>query len=151
MPTPLTPEVAIETVDEWLQQPPSLTIVPSHQHWSIYKELLMPLGTAAVFAFRCSFLDCNNRFLLTSELFHFIDRLIIPIPVSIFRFLNSLLLMQIVFRCSDPGSGRILQHIISLLSSLYLASYERFTTWILYENNWEVEIIFGDRRLSKSD
>lgn len=47
MPTPLTPEVAIETVDDWLQQPPSLTVVPSHQHWSIYKELLTPLGTAA--------------------------------------------------------------------------------------------------------
>jgi toxin-antitoxin system PIN domain toxin len=47
MPMPLTPEVAIETVDDWLQQPPSLTIVPSHQHWSIYKELLMPLGTAS--------------------------------------------------------------------------------------------------------
>ena len=40
------PEVVIETVDDWLQQPPSLTIVPSHQHWSILKELLMPLGTA---------------------------------------------------------------------------------------------------------
>jgi len=47
MPTPLIPEVAIETVEDWLQQPPSLTIVPSHQHWSIYKELLMPLGTAS--------------------------------------------------------------------------------------------------------
>ena len=47
MPTPLTPEVALDCVDDWLQQPPSLTIVPSHQHWLIFKELLMPLGTAA--------------------------------------------------------------------------------------------------------
>ena len=47
MPTPLTSEVAIETVDDWLQQPLSMTIVPSHQHWSIFKEILMPLGTAA--------------------------------------------------------------------------------------------------------
>ncbi len=47
MPTPLVPEVAIDSVNDWLQQPPSLTIVPSHQHWSIFKELLMPLGAAA--------------------------------------------------------------------------------------------------------
>lgn len=47
MPTPLIPEVAIDSVNDWLQQPPSLTIVPSHQHWSIFKELLMPLGVAA--------------------------------------------------------------------------------------------------------
>jgi len=47
MPTPLIPEVAIDLVNDWLQQPPSLTIVPSHQHWSIFKEILMPLGTAA--------------------------------------------------------------------------------------------------------
>ena len=47
MPTPLIPEVAIDSVNDWLQQPPSLTIVPSHQHWSILKELLMPLGAAA--------------------------------------------------------------------------------------------------------
>jgi predicted nucleic acid-binding protein len=36
----------IETFDDWLQPPPSLTIVPTDQHWSIYKELLMPFGTA---------------------------------------------------------------------------------------------------------
>jgi toxin-antitoxin system PIN domain toxin len=47
MPTPLIPEVAIDSVNDWLLQPPSLTIVPSHQHWSIFKELLMPLGVAA--------------------------------------------------------------------------------------------------------
>jgi toxin-antitoxin system PIN domain toxin len=47
MPTPLIPEVAQDSVNDWLQQPPSLAIVPSHQHWSIFKELLMPLGTAA--------------------------------------------------------------------------------------------------------
>ena len=47
MPTPLIPEVAIDSVNDWLLQPPSLTIVPTHQHWSIFKELLMPLGVAA--------------------------------------------------------------------------------------------------------
>ncbi len=47
MPNPLTPEVAIEMVDDWLRQPPSITVVPSHQHWSIFKEILTPLGTAA--------------------------------------------------------------------------------------------------------
>jgi toxin-antitoxin system PIN domain toxin len=47
MPSPLIPEVAIDSVNDWLQQPPSLTVVPSDQHWSILKELLMPLGTAA--------------------------------------------------------------------------------------------------------
>jgi uncharacterized protein len=47
MPTPLMPEVALDLVNDWLQQPPSLTIVPADQHWSIFKELLIPLGTAA--------------------------------------------------------------------------------------------------------
>jgi hypothetical protein len=47
MPTPLSPDVAFATVDEWLQQPPSVTIAPSHRHWNIFKEILMPLGTAA--------------------------------------------------------------------------------------------------------
>ena len=47
MPRPLTPEVAIDLVNDWLQQPPSLIVVPSHQHWSIFKEILLPLGTAA--------------------------------------------------------------------------------------------------------
>jgi uncharacterized protein len=47
MPAPLSPELAIAIVDDWLQQPPSLTVVPSQRHWSILKELLPPLGTAA--------------------------------------------------------------------------------------------------------
>jgi uncharacterized protein len=47
MPTPLNPEVAMDSVNDWLFQPPSLTIAPSHQHWSIFKELLIPLGVAA--------------------------------------------------------------------------------------------------------
>lgn len=47
MPKPLLPEVAIDAVDDWLLQPPSVTIVPSLQHWSIFKELIMPLGVAA--------------------------------------------------------------------------------------------------------
>ena len=47
MPRPLMPEVAIDLVNEWLQQPQSMTVVPSPQHWSIFKEILTPLGTAA--------------------------------------------------------------------------------------------------------
>lgn len=47
IPTPLTSKVAIELVEDWLRQPPSLTIAPSQHHWLIFKELLTPLGTAA--------------------------------------------------------------------------------------------------------
>jgi toxin-antitoxin system PIN domain toxin len=47
MPVPLTFEVAIELMEDWLSQPTSLTIGPSHEHWSIFKELLTPLGMAA--------------------------------------------------------------------------------------------------------
>ena len=47
MPKPLMPEAAINIVNDWLQQPPSITVVPSRQHWTIFKEILMPLGTAA--------------------------------------------------------------------------------------------------------
>jgi hypothetical protein len=47
MPTPLKSEVAFEIVDEWLKQPSCRIIVPTERHWSILKELLMPLGTAA--------------------------------------------------------------------------------------------------------
>jgi hypothetical protein len=47
MPMPLPAEVALATVDEWLQQPPSVTLAPSQRHWDIFKKLLMPLGTAA--------------------------------------------------------------------------------------------------------
>jgi toxin-antitoxin system PIN domain toxin len=47
MPTPLLSETALEIIDEWLRQPPSRIIVPTERHWSVLKELLMPLGTAA--------------------------------------------------------------------------------------------------------
>jgi toxin-antitoxin system PIN domain toxin len=47
MPMPMASDLALEIVEDWLQQPPSLTIAPSQQHWSIFKEILMPLGTAA--------------------------------------------------------------------------------------------------------
>lgn len=47
MPRPLSSETALEIVDEWIRQPPSRIIVPTERHWSIIKELLMPLGTAA--------------------------------------------------------------------------------------------------------
>jgi predicted nucleic acid-binding protein len=44
---PLSSEVALEIVDEWIRQPPSRIIAPTERHRSILKELLMPLGTAA--------------------------------------------------------------------------------------------------------
>ena len=47
MPRPLSSEVALEIIDEWLNQPPAMFIVPTERHWSILKELLLPLGTAA--------------------------------------------------------------------------------------------------------
>ena len=47
MPAPLSPEIAIDFVNDWLQQPPSQTVVPTHQHWAIFQELILPLGTAA--------------------------------------------------------------------------------------------------------
>jgi toxin-antitoxin system PIN domain toxin len=47
MPTPLSSEVALEIVDEWLGQPTARIIVPTEKHWDIFKELLKPLGTAA--------------------------------------------------------------------------------------------------------
>ncbi|MBW1946745.1 MAG: hypothetical protein C4B57_09835 [Deltaproteobacteria bacterium] len=47
MPTPLSSEIALEIIDEWIRQPPSRIIVATERHWSILKELLMPLGTAA--------------------------------------------------------------------------------------------------------
>lgn len=47
MPKPLSSEVALEIVDEWLAQPPARFLVPTNRHWGILKELLEPLGTAA--------------------------------------------------------------------------------------------------------
>ena len=47
MPKALPSEIALELVDEWLDQPSSQIVVPTERHWSIFKELLMPLGTAA--------------------------------------------------------------------------------------------------------
>jgi predicted nucleic acid-binding protein len=34
-------------LDEWLSQSPAVRIVPTDKHWSILKELILPLGTAA--------------------------------------------------------------------------------------------------------
>ena len=47
MPTPLSPEIAMEIVEEWLHHPTVKIIVPGVRHWNILNELLMPLGTAA--------------------------------------------------------------------------------------------------------
>ena len=47
MPKALPSEIALELVDEWLDQQSSQIVVPTERHWLIFKELLMPLGTAA--------------------------------------------------------------------------------------------------------
>jgi toxin-antitoxin system PIN domain toxin len=47
LPSPLPSEVALELIEDWLQQPPSQILVPSYQHWPILKGLLTPFGTAA--------------------------------------------------------------------------------------------------------
>jgi len=47
MPNPLTPDVSFQIIDDWLQQPQVECIVPTANHWSTLKELLLPLGTAA--------------------------------------------------------------------------------------------------------
>ena len=47
MPKPLLSNIALGIVEEWLTQPSAALIVPTDRHWSILKELLNPLGTAA--------------------------------------------------------------------------------------------------------
>ena len=47
MPNPLPAEIALELIEEWLNQAPACIVVPTERHGSILKELLMPLGTAA--------------------------------------------------------------------------------------------------------
>jgi toxin-antitoxin system PIN domain toxin len=47
MPSPLSPEIAIEIIEEWLHHPTVKVIVAGERHWDILKELLAPLGTAA--------------------------------------------------------------------------------------------------------
>lgn len=47
LPSPLTFAQAAGLVDEWLAQPPTVVVHPGDRHWSIVKELLSPLGSAA--------------------------------------------------------------------------------------------------------
>lgn len=47
MPRPLISDTATEIVDEWLRQSPVALVTPTDKHWSILKELILPLGTAA--------------------------------------------------------------------------------------------------------
>ncbi len=44
---PLSPEVAIAYVDEWLAQPPVRLVAPGTGHWAILRNLLLQAGTAA--------------------------------------------------------------------------------------------------------
>jgi toxin-antitoxin system PIN domain toxin len=43
---PLSPERAIEYVDEWLKQPYVQLVVPSADHWHVLRSLLRVAGTA---------------------------------------------------------------------------------------------------------
>jgi toxin-antitoxin system PIN domain toxin len=47
MPNPLPPETALELMEEWLAHPNARIVLPTQRHWTILKELLLPLGTAA--------------------------------------------------------------------------------------------------------
>ena len=46
MPHPLTPDQAFSVVDGWLEQPCVRIAEPTERHWSIFKNLLAPLGVA---------------------------------------------------------------------------------------------------------
>ena len=43
---PVAPEVALDYVDSWLQQPCVRTVVPGAKHWLIFRALLRATGTA---------------------------------------------------------------------------------------------------------
>lgn len=47
MQRPLTAEQAVALVDEWLALPGVIVVEPAEAHWTILKELLAGLGTAA--------------------------------------------------------------------------------------------------------
>jgi toxin-antitoxin system PIN domain toxin len=46
MPSPLSPDVALEIVSDWLQQPFVRILSPSERHWDIFRQVVEPLGTA---------------------------------------------------------------------------------------------------------
>jgi hypothetical protein len=43
---PLVPEVALDYVESWLQQPCVRTVVPGAKHWLIFRSLIRSTGTA---------------------------------------------------------------------------------------------------------
>jgi uncharacterized protein len=43
---PLAPEVALDYVDSWLQQPCVRIVVPGTRHWLIFRSLVRSAGTA---------------------------------------------------------------------------------------------------------
>ena len=43
---PLKPEVALDYVDSWLQQPCVHPVVPGEKHWLIFRSLLRSTGSA---------------------------------------------------------------------------------------------------------
>ncbi len=47
MPIPIAYRQAIDTVDNWLKQAPVQLVTPTDRHWTILKQLLGHLGTAA--------------------------------------------------------------------------------------------------------
>lgn len=43
---PMTPEAALEFVDEWLALPTVEVVVPGERHWEVFRNLLEASGTA---------------------------------------------------------------------------------------------------------
>jgi toxin-antitoxin system PIN domain toxin len=43
---PLEPEIALDYVESWLQQPCVRTVVPGTKHWLIFRALVRSTGTA---------------------------------------------------------------------------------------------------------
>jgi len=46
MPNPLSSEQALDIVNEWLKCPIVRIISPTERHWSIFRQIIRPLGTA---------------------------------------------------------------------------------------------------------
>lgn len=46
LPRPLSVPQATGVIDEWLNQPVTIVLLPGERHWSILKSLLQPIGAA---------------------------------------------------------------------------------------------------------
>ncbi len=46
MPNPISPDLALDIIEEWLALPAVRIISPSERHWNILRGIIEPLGTA---------------------------------------------------------------------------------------------------------